>query len=159
MTVIYLLLNVILSSIVRDTLNLLGILQTGWGWIELFSLVYKKSDGLFYYLLIFNQTAVSFLTSITKIGDIIMDCCQADLYYEKLIKIKRKPKYGKNDTFRLGYAYSIVFIQLAVILLYSVSCPLIHIFGLIYFFTQMYLDTYTITVFQEEQICSNMRFI
>lgn len=75
MTVIYLLLNVILSSIVRDTLNLLGILQTGWGWIELFSLVYKKSDGLFYYLLIFNQTAVSFLTSITKIGDIIMDCC------------------------------------------------------------------------------------
>lgn len=33
MTTIYLIINVILGSIVRDTLNLLGLLQTGWGWI------------------------------------------------------------------------------------------------------------------------------
>jgi hypothetical protein len=33
MTIIYLVLNVILGSVVRDTLNLLGLLQTGWGWI------------------------------------------------------------------------------------------------------------------------------
>lgn len=125
----------------------------------MFSLVYKKSDGLFYYILIFNQITVNVFFSMTKIGDIILDCCEAELYYEKLTRIKRKPKYGKNDTFRLGYAYSIVFIILAVILLYSVSCPLIHLFGLLFFFSQMYVDTYIITVFQEEEICSNMRFI
>lgn len=68
MTIIYLLLNVILGSVVRDTLNLLGLLQTGWGWIELFSLIYKKSDGLYYYILILNQAAVSFLVTLVKPG-------------------------------------------------------------------------------------------
>lgn len=68
MTMIYLIINVILGSIVRDTLNLIGILQTGWGWIELFSLIYKKSDGLFYYILILNQAAVGFFTTLVKPG-------------------------------------------------------------------------------------------
>ena len=149
MIVIYLLLNVILSSIVRDTLNLLGLLQTGWGWIELFSLIYKKSDGLFYYILILNQTAAEFFGSLVKFGDIFLDCFQSALWYEKLIQVKRKPRYGRNDTFKIGYSYSIVFIILSVVLIYSVSCPLIHFFGLIFFYTKMNLDTFTITVFHE----------
>lgn len=48
---------------------------------------------------------------------------------------------------------------LSVILIYSVSCPLIHVFGLIFFYTKMYLDTFTITVFHEQEVCSNMRLI
>ena len=68
MTMAYLIINVILGSIVRDTLNVLGLLKTGWGWIELFSLIYKQADGLFYYIFILNQTAVSFFTTLTKPG-------------------------------------------------------------------------------------------
>lgn len=68
MAIIYLVLNVIVGSIVRDTLNLLGVLQTGWGWIELFKLIYMKSDGLYYYIFILNQVAVSFLITMIKSG-------------------------------------------------------------------------------------------
>jgi hypothetical protein len=71
--VAYFLINVIIGSIVRDTLNLLDVLKTGWGWIELLSLVYQKIDGYFYYLFIFNQTAVAFLAYLVKYGDILLD--------------------------------------------------------------------------------------
>ena len=74
MTIIYFIINVILGSIVRDTLNIIGLLQTGWGWIEVFSLIYKQADGLFYYLFILNQTAVSFMTALIKPGELFLDC-------------------------------------------------------------------------------------
>jgi uncharacterized membrane protein SirB2 len=48
---------------------------------------------------------------------------------------------------------------LTVVVIYSVSCPLIHLFGLLFFLTKMYLDTYTVVVFHEEEVCSNMRMI
>jgi hypothetical protein len=73
--------------------------------------------------------------------------------------VKRKPKYGRNDTFRIGSAYSTTFIILAVVLIYSVSCPLIHFFGFFFFYTKMYLDTFTISVFHEEEISSNLRLL
>lgn len=65
---IYFIINVVIGSIVRDTLNLLDVLRTGWGWIELLSLVYQKIDGYFYYLFIFNQTALSFMAYLIKPG-------------------------------------------------------------------------------------------
>jgi hypothetical protein len=68
MLVIYFLINVVLGSIVRDTLNLLDVLKTGWGWIELLSLVYQKIDGYFYYVFIFNQTALAFFAYLIKPG-------------------------------------------------------------------------------------------
>lgn len=159
MITIYLLINVLLGSLVRDTLNLLGLLQTGWGWIELFSLIYKKADGLFYYILILNQVAVSFFISLVKLGDIFLDCLESGLWYEKVTRVKRLAMYGQNDSFRLGENYSVHFIILTVVLLYSVSCPLIHCFGFLYFYTKLYLDTYTITVFHEEESVSNMKLI
>lgn len=67
--------------------------------------------------------------------------------------------YGKNDSFKIGYAYSLGFLILSVVVIYSVSCPLIHVFGLIYFLVRLYLDTYTVMVFHEEEVCSNLRFI
>lgn len=151
--------NVILGSIVRDTLNLIGLLQTGWGWIELFSLIYKKADGLFYYLIILNQTAVSCFMRCVKPGELFLDCFESSLWYEKVTRVKRKSIYGLNDCFDLGYSYSLAFLVLAVVVIYSVSCPLIHFFGLLYFLVRLYLDTYTISVFDQENICSNLRFI
>ena len=65
---IYFIINVVIGSIVRDTLNLLDVLRTGWGWIEMLSLVYQKIDGYFYYLFIFNQTALSFMAYLIKPG-------------------------------------------------------------------------------------------
>ena len=70
---IYFVINVVIGSIVRDTLNLLDILRTGWGWIELLSLVYQKIDGYFYYLFIFNQTALSFMSYLIKPGQQVLD--------------------------------------------------------------------------------------
>jgi len=71
------------------------------------------------------------------------------LWYDKQTRVKRLPKYGRNDTFRLGYSYSIVFIILSVVLLYSVSCPLIHFFGFIFFYIKLHIDAFTIAVFHE----------
>ena len=82
-----------------------------------------------------------------NLGGIFLDCGEASLWYDKITKVKRKPKYGRNDTFRLGYAYSIVFIVLSVVLIYSVSCPLIHFFGLLFFYVKMHLDAFTISVY------------
>ena len=73
--------------------------------------------------------------------------------------VKRKSLYGKNDIFDLGYSYSLAFLILSVVVIYSVSCPLIHFFGLLYFYVRLYMDTYTIAAFSEEDICSNLRFI
>lgn len=81
MTIIYFIINVILGSMVRDTLNLVSILSTGWGWIELFTLIFKQADGLFYYVFILNQTAVSFFSSLVKPGELFLDCYQAGLWY------------------------------------------------------------------------------
>ena len=160
MTMVYFIINVILGSIIRDTLNVLGLLQTGWGWIELFSLIYKQADGLFYYIFILNQTAVSFFTSLVKPGELFLDCYESSLWYEKVTKVKRRALYGRNDNYRLGYSYSLAFIVLAIVLIYSVSCPLIHVFGLLYFYSRMYLDTYSIVVFYEgEEQTSNLRII
>ena len=52
--IIFFAINVIGGSIVRDTLNLVSILTTGWGFIELFGLIYRQPDGFFYYGYIFN---------------------------------------------------------------------------------------------------------
>lgn len=73
--------------------------------------------------------------------------------------MKSKATYGQNDTFRLGYMYSITYIILAVVVIYSVSCPLIHLCGLIFYSARLYLDTYTLAVYHDEEMCSNMRII
>ena len=52
--IIFLTINVLVGSIVRDTLNLVDILKSGWGWLEIFGLIYKKPDGYFYYGYIIN---------------------------------------------------------------------------------------------------------
>ena len=52
--VIFFTCNVLVASLVRDTLNLFDVLKTGWGWTELLRLVYKRPDGLFYYNYILN---------------------------------------------------------------------------------------------------------
>lgn len=160
MTVVYFIINVIFGSIIRDTLNIIGLLQTGWGWIELFSLIYKQADGLFYYIFILNQTAVSFFTTLVKPGELFLDCYEASLWYDKVTKVKHKAMYGRNDNYRLGYSYSLAFMVLAIVVIYSVSCPLIHFFGFLYFFSRMYLDTYSIVVFYKgEEQCSNLRIL
>lgn len=94
-----------------------------------------------------------------KPGELFLDCYQAGLWYEKVTQVKRKALYGKNDSFRLGYAYSLAFIVLSVVIIYSVSCPLIHFCGLAYFIARLYLDTYTLAVYHEDELCSNLRFI
>ena len=68
MTIIYFIINVILGSILRDTLGIASLLSTGWGWIQLFSLIFEQADGLFYYVFILNQTAVSFFSALVKPG-------------------------------------------------------------------------------------------
>lgn len=157
---IYFVINVVIGSIVRDTLNLLDILRTGWGWIELLSLVYQKIDGYFYYLFIFNQTALSFMSYLIKPGEQVFDLFESRLTYQKLIEVKHQSKYAINDTFRYGYSYALDFIVIAVILLYSCSNPLIHFFGFLNFYTKFYLNGYTLAVFHKyEECCSNMRMI
>ena len=52
--IIFFTINVLVGSIVRDTLNLVDILKSGWGWLEIFGLIYKKPDGYFYYGYIIN---------------------------------------------------------------------------------------------------------
>ena len=74
----------VVGSVVRDTLNLLDVLKTGWGWIELIGLVYQKIDGYFYYLFIFNQTAVGFLIYLIKPGEIALDVFESKLAYFKM---------------------------------------------------------------------------
>jgi len=56
---------------VRDTLNLIDILRTGWGFIELFGLIYKHPDGFFYYIYIVNELALTIFSALFKAGDIV----------------------------------------------------------------------------------------
>lgn len=80
--------------------------------------------------------------------------------YEKNTRIRHKSKYGTNDPFRFGYSYSNDVIILALILMYSASSPLIHLFGLMYFLSKFYLNGYTIILFhQYEETCSNLRIL
>lgn len=87
--------------------------------------------------------------AFVKPGETFLDCFESSLWYDKQTRVKRKAKYGRNDTYRLGYAYSLHFMILSVVLIYSVSCPLIHLFGFIFFYSRMYMDTFTINVFHE----------
>ena len=52
--IIFFIINTIGGSLVRDTMNLTDILTTGWGWLDLLGLIYKKPDGYFYYGFIAN---------------------------------------------------------------------------------------------------------
>lgn len=67
---IFFAINVIGGSIVRDTLNLVSILTTGWGFIELFGLIYQQPDGFFYYGYIMNEIALTTFSALYKLGDI-----------------------------------------------------------------------------------------
>jgi hypothetical protein len=157
---IYFIINVVVGSVVRDTLNLLDVLRTGWGWIELLGLVYQQIDGYFYYLFILNQMTIGFFIYLIKPGEIAFDVFESRLSYHKMVEVKHKSQFAINDTFRYGYSYALDFIVLSVILLYSCSNPLIHFFGIIYFYTKFYLNGYTLTVFHKyEECCSNMRLI
>jgi hypothetical protein len=67
---IFFAINVLGGSIVRDTLNLIDVLKTGWGWLELFGLIYKKPDGFFYYGFIINEAATTAFSVLFKMGDL-----------------------------------------------------------------------------------------
>ena len=67
---IFFLINVLGASIVRDTLNLIDILKTGWGWLELVGLIYKQPDGYFYYEVILNEASLTAFSVLFKMGDL-----------------------------------------------------------------------------------------
>lgn len=146
---VYFVINILVGSVVRDTLNLLDILQTGWGWLELFSLIYKRTDGYFYYLYLCNDIALSVFSSLVMAGNLFPDVYNSRLFYEKCTLIKHKSRFGTNDPFRYGYSYANDVIVISVILLYSTSNPLIHFFGLAYFYVKFYLSSYTLVVFHK----------
>lgn len=158
--IIFFAFNVIGGSLVRDTLNLVDILTTGWGFIELFGLIYKHPDGFFYYGYILNEMALTIFAALFKLGDIFPEVFDSNFTYEKNEKVRHKSKYGTNDTFRYGYMYSLDIILFAVIFMYSASTPLIHLFGFAYFYVKFYIAGYTLVVFHKyEETCSNTRII
>jgi len=69
---IFFIVNVLIGSLVRDTLNLIDILTTGWGWLELFGIIYKRPDGFFYYGYIINDIAFTAFACLFKMGDIFI---------------------------------------------------------------------------------------
>lgn len=69
---IFFVINVLGGSIVRDTLNLADIVTTGWGWLELFPLIYKQPDGFFYYGFIINEAAFTAFSVLFKLGDLFV---------------------------------------------------------------------------------------
>ena len=158
--IIFFAFNVIGGSLVRDTLNLFDILTTGWGFIQLFGLIYKHPDGFFYYGYILNELALTVFSALFKMGDLFPEVFDSNFTYQKNEKVRHKSKYGTNDTFRYGYMYSLDIILFAVIFMYSASTPLIHLFGLAYFFCKFYTSGYTLVVFHKYQECfSNLRMI
>ncbi len=71
--IIFFVINVLGGSIVRDTLNLIDVLTTGWGWLELFGLIYRKPDGFFYYGFIINEVAFTIFSIFSKFGDLLFE--------------------------------------------------------------------------------------
>lgn len=79
--IIFFAFNVIGGSLVRDTLNLVDILTTGWGFIELFGLIYKHPDGFFYYGYILNEMALTIFAALFKLGDIFPEVFDSNFTY------------------------------------------------------------------------------
>lgn len=67
MLLFYMGMNMIVGSIARNIKNVTDLLQQGgWMWIEVFELVFKKTDGLYYCVLFFNQLTISLVYSLLK---------------------------------------------------------------------------------------------
>lgn len=157
---IFFIINVLGGSLVRDTLNLVDILTTGWGWLQLIGLIYKKPDGFFYYGFIVNEVALTLFALLFKLGDLFIEVFHSNFTYQKNTLVRHKSRYGTNDPFRYGYFYAQNILVFAIIFMYSASCPLIHFFGFVYFFCCYYMSGYTITVFHKYgETCSNMRLL
>lgn len=147
--IIFFIINVLGGSIVRDTLNLIDVLTTGWGWLELFGLIYRKPDGFFYYGYIINDVAFTVFSILSRFGDLLVEVFEANLTYQKDTLVRHKSKFGTVYPFRYGYLYSLNVLMFAIIFMYSASCPLIHFFGFIYFISMLYLYGYQLSVFHK----------
>jgi len=149
--IIFFTINVLVGSIVRDTLNLVDILKSGWGWLEIFGLIYKKPDGYFYYGYIINEVAFTAFAVFFKIGDLFIEVFHSYFTFLKNNLVRHKSRYGTNDPFRYGYFYCLNVVIFAVIFMYSSSCPLIHFFGFLYFYSMLYLYGYTLSAFHKTE--------
>ena len=78
---IFFAINVIGGSIVRDTLNLISILATGWGFIELFGIISKHPVGFFCYGYIANEIALTIFSALYKLGDIFPEVMDSNFTY------------------------------------------------------------------------------
>ena len=94
--------------------------------------------------------ALTFLSNLYKIGDIVPEVFDANFTYEKDVRIRYKSRYGTNDPFRYGYMYALDIILFAVIFMYSASTPLIHLFGFLYFYSKFYSTGYSFLVFHKK---------
>lgn len=112
-------------------------------------LIYRKPDGYFYYELILNEIAFTAFSVLFKIGDLFIEVFHSYFTYLKNTLVRHKSKYGTNDPFRYGYFYSLNILFFTVIFMYSASCPLIHMFGVLYFYSMLLLYTYSLSVFHK----------
>ena len=150
MLIFYLGMNMIVGSIARGIKNVTDLLQEGgWMWIEVFELVFKKIDGLYYCLLFFNQLTISLVYSLLKPIEIITHYGWINLYIAKS-KMAQRLFYSENYNFPYAYNYSIIITLFIISTIYSLSIPGIHFFALLFLAGKQYSDTFTLITFHKK---------